>query len=185
MRGMAEADADRIVRSLLMVSALARRVLERGHAAGAQSVTDTQLVVLKWLDGEVPRRAGDVARFLACSAPAATQVLGRLQRKGLITRRRSREDARAEELRVTPRGRRLVAGHERARAAAAAKLAASVSPADRERIAAGLEGALGMLLAAGVEVDDLCLHCDALRSPACVRLARGRTCPVRAARLRT
>jgi DNA-binding MarR family transcriptional regulator len=182
---MAEEDADRIVRSLLMVSALARRVLEGGQAAGAEIVTDPQLVVLKWLDGEVPRRAGDVARFLACSAPAATQFLARLQRKRLITRHRSREDARAGELRVTARARRLIAAHDRARAAAAARLAASVSSADRELISTGLEGALGMLLAAGAEADDLCLHCDALRSPACVRLVRGRACPVRKVRLRT
>jgi DNA-binding MarR family transcriptional regulator len=161
-----------------MLSALTRRVLEGGvDGGGREGVSFIQISILKWIDSAGPRRAQDVARFLSASAPAATQILARLRRKGLIRSRRSLEDRRAEDLFLTPRARALVRRHDALRQRRVEKLARAVPEARLRTIAQGLEAAIGMLLSDGEPVADLCLHCGALESPGCVMRQFGYRCP--------
>ena len=167
----------RIARDLHMVSALTRRVLEAGLEDAGGSTTFTQIVVLKWLDAARPRRAKHVARFLSASAPAASQILSRLKRKGLLRSRTDPTDRRAEELFLTARGRALVESHESQKAARLERILSGLPAPERQRIAEGLEAAIDLLLRDEPEHMDLCLHCGAHASPHCVLRQHGLQCP--------
>ena len=178
---MPEADSARLARGLHMLSALTRRVLEGGLEDAAGRASFTQIVVLKWLDAAEPRRARHVARFLSASAPAASQILSRLKRKGLLRSRPDPRDGRAEELLLTARGRALVGRHERLKADRLERMLAELPARERRRIARGLEDAIGLLLRVEPEALDLCLHCGAHASPRCVLRRHGRRCPTEVA----
>ena len=175
---MQESNASRISRGLHMVSALTRRVLEAGlRGPGETKVSFTQVSILKWIGAAGPRRAQDVGKFLSASAPAATQILSRLRRKGLIRSRRSNQDGRAEDLFLTPRARNLVRRHDLVLTRLLEKRVARLPAGKARGIAAGLEAAIGMLLLDPGPVAGLCLHCGPLESPACVMRQQGQRCP--------
>ena len=174
---MTPPELSRIARDLHMVSALTGRLLEADLEGPAGSATFTQVVVLKWLDTPRPRRAQHVARFLSASAPAASQLLSRLKRKGFVRARRDPADRRAEDLLLTPRGRAFVARYERLQAARLGRMLASLPADEHRRIAEGLEGAIRALLGAEPGLLDLCLHCTAHDSPDCVLRKHGLRCP--------
>jgi len=173
-----ETTATRVARDLHMVSALTRRVLEGEFADPAgTSASFTQLVILKWLDAATPRRAQDVARFLSASAPAATQILARLRKKGLVRSRPNRKDRRADDLFLTPKARALITEHDSRNAGRLETLLSSLPSGRRNALAEGLETAIELLLADHPSVADMCLQCGAHASPRCVMRQHGFSCP--------
>jgi len=170
-------DPFRIARDLHMLSALTRRVLEEGIDCDGGEATFTQIVVLKWLDAATPRRSQHVARFLSASAPAASQFMTRLKRRGLVRSQPDPADQRAEHLLLTPRGRQLVRRHEARKSERLDRMLAGISAAERSRLAEGLEAAIDVLLRADPSTLDLCLHCGAHASPRCVLRQHGLRCP--------
>lgn len=173
-----EPHARRVARDLHMLSDLTRRVLEPDvHVHSGEGASFTQIVILKWLDSAGPRRAQDVARFLSSSAPAATQIIGRLRRKGLVKSRPNPTDGRAEDLFVTPKARSLVRRHETLKMKRLERLWGSLPETKRKLVAQGLEAAIELLLAEKPAGTDMCLHCGAYESPNCVMRQHGFTCP--------
>jgi DNA-binding MarR family transcriptional regulator len=90
-------------------------------------LTHVQFVLLAcawWLDGD-PRQA-DIAGQAGTDAVMTSEVLRRLERKGLVERRPDPSDARARRIRVTPEGvalaRRAVAAVESVDAAVLGEL---------------------------------------------------------------
>jgi DNA-binding MarR family transcriptional regulator len=63
-------------------------------------LTGPQLVVLKEVDEAAPRTVGDLAHAVNLSQATVTGILDRLEKKGMIERRRSTEDRR--KVIVTP-----------------------------------------------------------------------------------
>jgi DNA-binding MarR family transcriptional regulator len=61
-------------------------------------------------------------------------LIDRLERKGLVERRRRSEDRRANELQVTPTGERTVAGARQAMEEAEREFLDSLSETDRRRL---------------------------------------------------
>jgi DNA-binding MarR family transcriptional regulator len=173
-----EPPARRLARDLHMLSDLTRRVLEPDvHDDRGQSASFTQVVILKWLDAADPRRAQDVAKFLSSSAPAATQLIARLKRKGLVKSRPNPTDGRAEDLFVTPKARTLVKRHETIKMRKLEKLYGALPETKRKLISQGLEAAIDLLLVEQPGAADMCLHCGAYDSPNCVMRSHGFTCP--------
>ena len=176
---MAESAARRVERDLHMLSAIVRRVMER-PTGGGDGATFAQTSILRWLDRAGPRRSGDVAKFLSASAPAATQMLARLETKGLVTMRRDPDDRRVQEVSLTDRGREIVREHDRERGERLDRLFGGLSSARLTGIAGALEEAIEALLRDDEGTEDLCLHCGALASPDCVLRRHGRRCPIEA-----
>jgi DNA-binding MarR family transcriptional regulator len=58
-----------------------------------------------------PPRIDDVARFLGCALSTASELVKRLQVKGLLVRRRSTIDERVVELGLTKKGRTALTEH--------------------------------------------------------------------------
>ncbi|MEK7468655.1 MAG: MarR family transcriptional regulator [Planctomycetota bacterium] len=173
-----EPHARRIARDLHMLADLTRRILESDvNAADGEGASFTQIVILKWLDSAGPRRAQDVAKYLSSSAPAATQLIGRLRRKGLVKSRPSLSDGRAEDLFITPRARALVRRHEALKMRRIERLWAGLPEVKRRIVAQGLEAAIDLLLTEKPSGKEMCLHCGAYESPNCVIRQHGFSCP--------
>jgi MarR family 2-MHQ and catechol resistance regulon transcriptional repressor len=99
--------AHRALEALLQAEASLRRRLSgdlRREGLSAQGFS--VLVVLVTAGGELELRA--LRRRLHTSKPNATEVLGRLQARGLIERRRLARDRRAACIVLTPAGRDVV-----------------------------------------------------------------------------
>lgn len=173
---MPESYSTRVARDLHMISALTRRVLEQGTEDAKCEVSFTQFAVLKWLATSQSRKAGDVARYLSVSAPAATQILTRLKEKGLVRGRANRDDRRAEDLDVTARARALIESHDQVKLRSLETVLEAMPDAERRDLVEGLEAAIELLLRVDPQLS-MCLHCSAYTSPLCVMRQHGRHCP--------
>lgn len=173
-------DEVRLVRNLHVLSSLARTVLEDGfvEAVGLHGVTFGQINILKLLDRSEPRRAKEIAQFIAASKPAATQLLQRMKRHGMIVMRRSAADARAEQIRLTARGRKILRTFERRYRQRLRRLLGDATPSEINRISEGLEAAASLLLRDGERVSEVCLRCGLYEAPACIMKRHGYRCPV-------
>jgi len=88
-------------------------------------LTNAQLYVLQLLAGASQTLSVGQVAAIALSSPAAVStIVARLARKGLVSRRSSRHDARRVELALTPAGRAIL---RRAPAPATARLVEAVS----------------------------------------------------------
>jgi MarR family transcriptional regulator, temperature-dependent positive regulator of motility len=86
---------------------LAEQAAERLFAANAMgSITPRQLAVLVTVSEHEGLNQTEVAERTGIHEASIAQIISRLVRKGLLQRRRSREDTRAKVLRLTDEGRR-------------------------------------------------------------------------------
>jgi DNA-binding MarR family transcriptional regulator len=76
-------------------------------------MTGAQKRILYFLDIEGPRRMGDIARLVAVSLPAATAVVDRLVRAGVVSRRADPADRRVIRVALSPKGHRTMARMKR------------------------------------------------------------------------
>lgn len=99
--------AHRALEALFMAEAAVRRRLSAElRREGLSAAGFSVLVVLMTAGGELELRA--LRRRLHTSKPNATEVLTRLQARGLIERRRLARDRRASAIVLTLAGRKLV-----------------------------------------------------------------------------
>ncbi|MFO1406769.1 MAG: MarR family transcriptional regulator [Steroidobacteraceae bacterium] len=92
---------------------LLRRVYTTMHeriesAFEGHGFTLMQWIILIYLRDGIARTASDISREFRHDSGALTRVIDRLERRGLLARRRSAEDRRVVELSLTPLGRRTV-----------------------------------------------------------------------------
>jgi DNA-binding MarR family transcriptional regulator len=80
----------------------------------------------------------ELAASEGMSRPAMTAAVNRLQRAGLVTRRRSGADARRVELEVTEEGTRILRSARSRRTAWLAARLEKLDPAEREAVAAAI-----------------------------------------------
>src|SRR5215216_4280478 len=78
-------------------------------------------------------------RALALSHPGVVRLADRLERRGLVERRRSERDGRAVALRLTPAGRRAASEAQTARAAAIDTALAALRPNEQTALTGMLE----------------------------------------------
>ena len=85
---------------------LRQRAWQEGGAAG---LTPTQGQILAFLRGSAPASLREVARTLGVRAATASEAVGALERKGLVSRTRHPDDSRRLALALTPAGRERAA----------------------------------------------------------------------------
>jgi DNA-binding MarR family transcriptional regulator len=110
-RGCGSEIREGIAEALDVGASLLARHLARGTSL-------TSRAVLATLDEDGPARLTALASAIGASQPAMTQLVGRLERDGLLARLVDPEDARATLVEITGAGRALRAGlrqsqHER------------------------------------------------------------------------
>ncbi|MBI2243576.1 MULTISPECIES: MarR family transcriptional regulator [unclassified Nocardioides] len=98
---------------------------------GAPEVTVAQFRLLVLLAASGERTVGDVAEHLGVAQSNASRHCDRLQRLGLVARRRSRSDGRVVRVRLTDEGRALVDAVDRRRRGEVHRLLGRMTPEER------------------------------------------------------
>ena len=98
---------DRLWRSLMRLNAALPRLLEEDLTRGA-NLTLSEFAILLVLTeaSRGGRRMNDLAAASGLSPSRATRVVAELERRGLVEKSRSEDDARGNVAVVTPAGRR-------------------------------------------------------------------------------
>jgi DNA-binding MarR family transcriptional regulator len=110
----------------------------------AMADADLTLTTYKALHALDQRELGDdvcvkhVAEDLVMSVPAASRIVDGLHQRGYVERREDEQDRRMKRVRITPAGREVMSRVNATRLAAAQQFAASLTEADRKRLASAL-----------------------------------------------
>jgi DNA-binding MarR family transcriptional regulator len=110
----------------------------------AMADADLTLTTYKALHILDAREQGDevcvkhVAEDLVLSMPAASRIVDGLHQRGYVERREDEQDRRMKRVRITPAGREAMARVNATRLAASEQFAATLSDAERKRLAAAL-----------------------------------------------
>jgi MarR family transcriptional regulator, negative regulator of the multidrug operon emrRAB len=99
-------------------------------------------------------------RALALSHPGVVRLADRLERRGLVERRRSERDGRAVALRLTPAGRRAADEAQAARAEAIGTALGALRPDERRALEAMLERMLAAQTTDATASLVICRLCD-------------------------
>jgi DNA-binding MarR family transcriptional regulator len=94
------------------------------------------LLGLVWLRG--PLRVTELAELIPCSQPAATVIVGRMEGRGWLSRRRDPRDRRATLVELTAAGREELHRFREARTEALLRRLQGLTPAQREALLAAL-----------------------------------------------
>jgi len=113
----------------LLSRELHRSAFPKIRAAG---LTNAQFWILKWIAVAGPFSMTGLANYLQISSPTVSGVVDELEKRGLLQRTRTQKDRRSVELRVTPKGERLLEQLNRESARVAARAAADIPAADKK-----------------------------------------------------
>jgi DNA-binding MarR family transcriptional regulator len=123
------------------------RLFRRLAAPGDLSLS--ALSVLARLERDGPQRLTELATIESISQPGMSQLVGRLERDGLVARSASSEDRRGVLVGVTDAGRDLVVRRRAARAGVLRRLLDRLDPDDRTTIENALPALTRLVAAAG------------------------------------
>jgi DNA-binding MarR family transcriptional regulator len=159
------------VHELLLVTPL------RLAAPHALTPSQCNLLRIVSLDGRHP--IGQAAHLLGISAPAATKTIDKLERLGLVVRRRRGSDRRTRMFSVTPAGREVVRRCDELRLSRLSAALKGVPRHDVDEFVRLLGRFSISLLAGEPSGSGPCLHCAAYVTPGCPveRVREG--CPYR------
>ena len=111
---------------------------------------------------------GDLAAGLGVSYPSATNMVKRLEKRGLAKRRINPADRRAVEVQVTPEGAALVERAERERVSRLSAVLSRMQPDERDALMRGLRAFVQTAVCENGELAaDICLRCGASKSDDC------------------
>ncbi|WP_107659317.1 MarR family winged helix-turn-helix transcriptional regulator [Nocardia suismassiliense] len=132
MAARRELDADELARGMGAVTRASIRL------PSAEKHTFTTLSVLHTLLHRGPMRMTALKVTEQITQPAITQLVGRLERDGLVERRPDPGDGRAVLVQVTEAGAQIVQSRHQERVSRITQLADALSPAERRAISAAL-----------------------------------------------
>lgn len=128
----ADPDPVRLASALIDSMRMVRRLVP------ADGLSLTSLATLATLEQSGPTRVGALAEGEHLTQPAMTQLVSRLQARGLVERRPDPADGRVVLVALTDAGRQLVTDRRAARARALAERLARLRDAERAALAAAL-----------------------------------------------
>jgi DNA-binding MarR family transcriptional regulator len=98
-------DAEEFLAAFDMLAKAVRRARGASAQAGQRDLTLSQYALLSSLGERTVGRVRELAGDAGIAPPTATRILDGLERRGIVRRRRSREDRRAVEVTLTEAGR--------------------------------------------------------------------------------
>jgi DNA-binding MarR family transcriptional regulator len=110
----------------------------------------------------------DIARGLSVTYPAASQLIERLVRKGLVTRRENERDRRLSEIRLTDEGHDLAAQIKVRRMAGMSRILNRMEPESRKGLIENLESFIAAAIDGEKGALRTCSHCGKDHMPECV-----------------
>jgi DNA-binding MarR family transcriptional regulator len=100
-----EPDLDAILEAMVYLYAESRRVTR--EVADEFGLTGSQLVVLKMLEPKGRVSLSELSERIRAKNSTVTGIIDRMERDGLVLRKRSEEDRRVVYLELTPDGKKL------------------------------------------------------------------------------
>lgn len=132
------------------------------------ALTPAQARCLDFLSGRTHCSVGELAEGLAVSDPAATKLIDRLQRKGLVNRQTHPEDRRVVFVTLSQTGAALTAELDRSRESMVDAATRAISARALEQLADHLEQVLLAALDSPQLLRRVCLRCGEDHSAECV-----------------
>jgi len=171
-----------LVRYSHIFSSAVREILERQilHDVSGNGLTVPQLHLLQFIAlGDKQHQMYDVADFLGVSTAAATKNVDKLERLGLVTRRRFRVDHRVTLLSVSKQGRRLIERYVDVEREKLAPIFQRFRSGELRELARLLERCSLELIRAEGDRDATCLRCSAHYDERCGVAHLHAGCPYR------
>ncbi|HEY3297521.1 MAG TPA: MarR family transcriptional regulator, partial [Armatimonadota bacterium] len=134
----------------------------------ADEMTMSQFQALKHIAQHGPCTIGQLAKGLATSQPAATMLVDRMAKRGLVDRHPGSTDRRRSEISLTERAVELLAQIEAERADRLAKTMALMSDEQRRQLLESMEQFVAAALHLEQSVDEACLQCGIEHHPSCI-----------------
>ncbi|MCL6534259.1 MAG: MarR family transcriptional regulator [Armatimonadetes bacterium] len=148
-----------------MYTSIGERLLEE---LAESDLTYSQMQALRYLATHRRVTVGDLAEGLNISYPSATNMVHRLEKKGLIRRVANPRDRRQVGLLLTDEGRSLIERVDAERRQRFARVLATMSDAERHAFINGLSAFIRAGVGAGIlNAGDVCLHCGTSADPTC------------------
>jgi DNA-binding MarR family transcriptional regulator len=148
-------DLDAILEAMVYLYAESRRVTR--VVAEQYGLTGSQLVVLKMLEPVGQLSLSDLSGRIRAKNSTVTGIIDRMERDGIVLRRRSDEDRRVIHIALTAKGKKLAASAKTDPMQLFRALLEDLSPrdaADLERIMTKLSSRVRSIIAEGRPADD-------------------------------
>ena len=136
--------------------------------AGSEEITVPQFQALKHIALHGSCSIGSLAHGLAVSQPAATMLVDRMLRKGLVVREPGKSDRRQAEVTLTEHGESLLQQIESERTDRLSKILSLMEQPDREQFVRSLERFIEAALKLERTPDEACLRCGIEHHKDCI-----------------
>jgi len=133
-----------------------------------EEITPSLMHCLHYLYLHGPDSVRDIAAGLEISLSAASQLVDRLVKKGLVTRKENEDDRRLTSVELASAGSVLVEQMRERRSKWFESIIDQMPEAKRCALLDGLEGFLKVSLAHEVNIDRACVKCGMVHVPFCV-----------------
>ncbi len=148
-----------------MYKSIGERLLEE---LAESDLTYSQMQALRYLHTHRRVTVGDLADGLNISYPSATNMVHRLEKKGLIRRVANPRDRRQVGLALTTEGQSLIERVDQERRQRFARILAQMDNADRHAFIEGVSAFIRAGVSAGIlQPVDVCLNCGTEADPNC------------------
>jgi DNA-binding MarR family transcriptional regulator len=100
-----KSDVDQVLEAIIYLYTESRRITK--ELAKRADLTGPQLTVVKLLEQVGDLSLSELSDKIRAQNSTVTGIIDRMEREGLVTRERSKEDRRVVHIRLTPKGRAL------------------------------------------------------------------------------
>ncbi len=135
---------------------------------GNEEITPSLMECLQYLYLHGPSSIRDIARGLEVTLSAASQLVDRLVKKGLVSRRENEEDRRLTRVEISEVGADLVSQMRERRYRWFESVISAMPENKRRSFLEGLESFLKVALTAEKNIDRACVKCGIPHMPFCV-----------------
>ena len=150
---------------------LARVISKIIEAKAGQNhqATSSQVQALKYLANHEPCTISTIAEGLGISQPAATMLINRMEKRGLVQRRPSETDRRQLEVSLTSQGHLILSQIERTRLDKLSEILELMSIDERNQLLTAIENFVSATLKKFREcANEVCLRCGDNHDPSCI-----------------
>jgi len=131
-------------------------------------ITMAQLQAMKHIAQHGSCTIGSLAEGLGVTQPAATMLVDRMVKRGVVEREPGRNDRRQAEVRLTRYAKAMLEKAESERADRLSKVLGLMSPGERQQFLESLQRFVGAALKLESAVEEACLRCGIEHRAGCV-----------------
>ena len=161
-------DTDLLSQTEHLSDIFTRIMLRTLAGTSSDEITIAQFQALRHVSQHGPCTVGSLAEGLSVSQPAATMLIDRMARRGLVDRQTGKSDRRQAEVSLTRHARSLLDRIEAERAEHLSKILDMMSRSEREQFVELLERFVSAALRLECAVDEACLRCGIGHHTDCV-----------------